>query len=231
MVISKSVRPSLASAGQAWRALIVMAVTGLCGVSVAGAPAPLARTTVALAPELSGLRTLHVPISTASPRAQRFFDQDVRLVYAFNHAESIRAFREAARLDPSLAMAYWGQALALGPNLNAPMTRENGRAAYLAIQAARAASGPVSPRERRLIDALAARYAPEGDGDRPALDRAYASAMQNVAAQYPEDPDIQTVYADAVMNTMPCDYWQKDGGAKPDTARILASLERTIAQY
>jgi hypothetical protein len=134
-----------------------------------------------------------VPISTAVPRAQRFFDQGMRLLYAFNHAESIRAFREAARLDPSLAMAYWGQALALGPNLNAPMTRENGRAAYLAIQAARAASDRVSPRERALIDALAARYAPEGDGDRPALDHAYASAMQDVAAQYPEDPDIQTV--------------------------------------
>jgi pimeloyl-ACP methyl ester carboxylesterase len=213
------------------RALVVIAAIGLCGVSVAGAPALSARTTEALAPELSGLGTLHVPISTAVPRAQRFFDQGMRLLYAFNHAESIRAFREAARLDPSLAMAYWGQALALGPNLNAPMTRENGRAAYLAIQAAQAASDRVSPRERALINALAARYAPEGDGDRPALDRAYASAMQKVAAQYPEDPDIQTVYADAMMNTMPWDYWQKDGGAKPDTARILDSLERTIARY
>ena len=111
------------------RALFVVAAIGLCGVSVAGAPAPLARTTDALAPELSGLGTLHVTVSTATPRAQRFFDQGMRLLYAFNHAESNRAFREAARLDPSLAMAYWGQALALGPNLNAPMTRDSGRAA------------------------------------------------------------------------------------------------------
>ena len=213
------------------RALFVVAAIGLCGVSVAGAPAPSAPSTEALAPELSGLGTLHVPISTATPRAQRFFDQGMRLLYAFNHAESIRAFREAARLDPSLAMAYWGQALALGPNLNAPMTRDNGRAAYAAIQAARAAAPRVTPRERSLIEALASRYAPEGAGDRPALDRAYAAAMQKVAGQYPEDPDIQTLYADAAMNTMPWDYWQKDGTAKPETARILDRLERTIARY
>jgi pimeloyl-ACP methyl ester carboxylesterase len=213
------------------RALFVVAAIGLCGVSVAGAPEPPARTADALAPELSGLGTLHVPISTGIPLAQRFFDQGVRLLYAFNHAEAIRAFRESARLDPALAMAYWGQALALGPNLNAPMTRDNGRAAYAAIQAARAAAPRVTPRERSLIEALAFRYAPEGAGDRPALDRAYAVAMQKVAAQYPEDPDIQTVYADAVMNTMPWDYWQKDGTAKPETARILDTLERTIARY
>jgi hypothetical protein len=187
--------------------------------------------TEALAPELSGLGTLHVPVSTATPRAQRFFDQGMRLLYAFNHAESIRAFREAARLDPSLAMAYWGQALALGPNLNAPMTADNGRAAYAAIQAARAAAPRVTPRERSLIEALATRYAPDGAGDRPALDRAYAAAMQKMAGQHPDDPDIQTLYADAAMNTMPWDYWQKDGTAKPETARILDMLERTIARY
>jgi pimeloyl-ACP methyl ester carboxylesterase len=213
------------------RALFVVTVLGLCGVPAAGAPAPSALLTEALAPELSGLGTLHVPISTAVPRAQRFFDQGMRLLYAFNHAESIRAFREAARLDPSLAMAYWGQALALGPNLNAPMTRENGRAAYAAAQAARAAAPRATPRERALIDALAARYAPEGAGDRPALDRAYAAAMQKVAVQYADDPDIQTLYADAAMNTMPWDYWQKDGTAKPETARLLDLLERTIARY
>jgi pimeloyl-ACP methyl ester carboxylesterase len=213
------------------RALFVVAAIGLCGVSVAGAPAPSAPSTEALAPELSGLGTLHVPVSTAIPRAQRFFDQGMRLLYAFNHAESIRAFREAARLDPSLAMAYWGQALALGPNLNAPMTVDNGRAAYTAIQAALGAAPRVTARERALIEALAARYAPEGAGDRQALDRAYAAAMQKVAALYTDDPDIQTLYADAAMNTMPWDYWQKDGTAKPETARILDILERTIARY
>ena len=214
----------------AMRNLTLVAVVMLCGVSLAGAPAPSTRDAAALAPELSGLGTLHVPVSTSTPQAQKFFDQGMRLLYAFNHAEAIRAFREAARLDPSLAMAYWGQALALGPNLNAPLTVENGRAAYVAIQAARAAASQVTPRERALIDGLAARYAAGGGGDRPALDRAYAAAMRQAAERFPDDPDVQTLDADATMNTMPWDYWMKDGGAKPETARILASLERAIAR-
>jgi pimeloyl-ACP methyl ester carboxylesterase len=218
---------TLTSARRAF--VVAAAATVLSGVSVAGARvSPAAE---ALAPELSGLGTLHVPVSTATPRAQRFFDQGMRLLYAFNHAEAIRAFREAARLDPTLAMAYWGQALALGPNLNAPMTRDNGRAAYVAVQAARAAAPRVTTRERALIDALVTRYAPEGAGDRPALDGAYAVAMQKVAAQFPDDPDVQTLYVDAAMNTMPWDYWQKDGTAKPETARVLDILERVIARH
>ena len=116
------------------RGYVVMAVILVCGASAAGAPAPSARLIAALAPELSGLGTLHVPVSTAVPQAQRFFNQGVRLLYAYNHAESLRAFREAARLDPALAMAHWGQALVLGPNLNAPMTPENGREAAAAVR-------------------------------------------------------------------------------------------------
>jgi hypothetical protein len=123
-------------------------------------------------PELTGLGTLHMAVTTPVPQAQRFFDQGLRLLYGFNHAESIRAFREAARLDPSLAMAYWGQAIALGPNLNAPMTQENGRHAYAAIRQARELSSRATSRERTLIEALTLRYAPDGKGDRAALDRA-----------------------------------------------------------
>jgi pimeloyl-ACP methyl ester carboxylesterase len=220
----------------ATRVFALVTVMIACGVPVAGAPAPSTRDAAALAPELSGLGTLHVPVSTRAPQAQRFFDQGMRLLYAFNHAEAIRAFREAARLDPSLAMAYWGQALALGPNLNAPMTRESGRAAFVAIQAAlaaasRATASQTTRRERALIDALAVRYAPEGGGERPALDRAYAAAMQKVAARFPDDPDVQTVYADAQMNTMPWDYWEKDGRPKAETARVLDVLERVIARH
>ena len=115
------------------------AVAGLllCAAVAVGSQSVGARAAdVPLAPELSGLGTLHVPVATPIPRAQRFFDQGMRLLYAFNHTEAIRAFREAARLDPGFAMAYWGQALALGPNLNAPMTQDNGRLAYAAIQQA-----------------------------------------------------------------------------------------------
>ena len=111
-----------------------------------------------------------MPVTTSVPQAQRFFDQGLRLLYAFNHAEAIRAFREAARLDPGLAMAHWGQALALGPNLNAPMTQENGRQAYAAIRQALKTARRATARERALIEALALRYAPDGKGDRAALE-------------------------------------------------------------
>jgi pimeloyl-ACP methyl ester carboxylesterase/tetratricopeptide (TPR) repeat protein len=213
------------------RAISMAAVILLCGVPIVAAPAPVDRTTGALAPELGGLGTLHVPVSTTVPRAQRFFDQGMRLLYAFNHAEAIRAFREAARLDPDLAMAYWGEALALGPNLNAPMTRDSGLNAYVAVRRAVSVASRVTLRERVLIDALSARYASDGAGDRPALDRAYAAAMQTAADRFPDDPDVQTLYADAQMNTMPWDYWQKDGTPKAATSRTLDVLERVITRY
>jgi len=209
----------------------VSAVIVLCGVLAAGAPALHAQSAgTPIAPALTGLGALHVPVTTAVPRAQQFFDQGMRLLYAFNHAEAIRAFSEAARLDPALAMAYWGQALALGPNLNAPMTLENGQQAYAAIRQAQDVSVRATPRERALVEALAVRYAPDGKGDRPALDRAYAAAMLKVAGRFPDDPDVQTLSADAQMNTMPWDYWQKGGSAKPETARTLDVLERVITR-
>jgi tetratricopeptide (TPR) repeat protein len=187
-------------------------------------------TDVPVAPELSGLGTLHMTVSTANARAQRFFNQGMRLLYAFNHAEAMRAFRESARLDPAMPMAYWGQAVALGPNLNAPMTSENGRAAYAAIRAAKERASHSSARERALIDALSRRYTAE-DGERAALDRAYAEAMRDVAERFPDDPDVGTLYADAQMNTMPWDYWQKDGSPKPETARVLSKLESVLARH
>jgi len=197
---------------------------------IAPATSARAQESVPKAPELTGLGTLHMPVTTSVPQAQRFFDQGLRLLYAFNHAEAIRAFREAARLDPGLAMAHWGQAIALGPNLNAPMTQENGRQAYAAIRQARALSSRATPREQALIEALLLRYAADGKGDRAALDRAYAGAMQKAADRFEDDPDVQTLFADAQMNTMPWDYWQKDGTAKPETARILTALETVIAR-
>ena len=184
-----------------------------------------------LAPLLTGLGSHEWRVTTAVPRAQQFFNQGLRLLYAFNHTEAQRAFREAARLDPTLAMAFWGQAMTVAPNLNAPLTPDNARQAYAAIKAALAKAPSASPRERALIEALATRFAADGLGDRPALDRAYASAMSRVAAAYPDDPDVLTWYADAVMNTMPWDYWQKDGSPKAETTRLLETLERVIKRH
>src|SRR5262245_16470631 len=186
-----------------------------------------------LAPELEGLGNLSMPVSTANPRAQRFFDQGVRLLFAFNHQEAMRAFREAARLDADLGMAYWGQAMAISPNLNAPLTPENRRIAVKAIEKARVASSRSTSisssrddaRDRALIDALGKRFIGSASAGRAALDRAYADAMQRVAALYPGDPNVQTLYADALMNTMPWDYWKKDGSPKPDTVTVIATLE------
>src|SRR6187200_3513903 len=113
---------------------------------------------VPIAPELTGLGTLHMPVTTSVPEAQRFFDQGLRLLYAFNHAEAIRAFREAARLDPGLAMAHWGQALILGPNINAAMEPTDETPAYEAIRKAVAMKSGASAKEAILIDALSVRY-------------------------------------------------------------------------
>ena len=191
----------------------------------AGAPS-----SPALAPELAGLGTDHLEVSTRVPRAQVFFDQGLRLLYAFNHEESRRAFQEAARLDPSLAMAHWGQAITLAPNLNAPMKPASARLGRAAILEATRLSHNANAMERALIDALARRFAADPASPRPPFDRAYAEAMTGVAAAYPLEPNVQTLYADAVMNTMPWDYWQKDGSPKPATSVLMTALEGAMAR-
>ena len=126
----------------------------------------------------TGLGSHEWQVTTAVPRAQQFFNQGLRLLYAFNHTEALRAFREAARLDPELAMAFWGQAMTLGPNLNAPLTPENARQAYAAIQAGAGVDGrSIAARARARSRRWRRDLRADGVGDRPALDRAYASAM------------------------------------------------------
>lgn len=216
-------------------AVTMLLVAGGAGLPVpqpAAAQAPIAPVVEApLAPLLEGLGKNEWPVTTRVPRAGQFFNQGVKLLYGFNHPEALRSFREAARLDPTLAMAFWGQAMAVGPNLNAPLSADNARHAYDAIQAGKRAAAAASARERAIIEALALRFAADGVGDRPALDRAYASAMARVAAAHPGDPDVQTFYVDAVMNTMPWDYWQKDGAPKPETTRVLHTLETVMAAH
>jgi tetratricopeptide (TPR) repeat protein len=181
-------------------------------------------------PLLDGLGDLHHPISTTDTLAQRYFDQGLRLAYAFNHGEAIRSFEEAARLDPSCAMCYWGKALALGPNINAPMDTAAAREAYAALRQARSLAARATDRERAYVDALAARYAAEPSADRAELDAAYAAAMREVARRAPDDPDAATLFAEALMDTSPWDYWKADGSPKPATREILSALERALAR-
>lgn len=196
-----------------------------------GAMAPAPEATGPIAPLLANLGNLHHAVTTSNSRAQQFFDQGLRLVYAFNHAEAVRAFREAARLDPTMAMAYWGHAYALSPNVNDPITPEREKQAYEIIQRAVALKEGASEAERAYIDALARRYSEKFGEDRLAKDQAFVAAMKEVAARYPDDPDAATISAASIMETMPWRYWREDGAAQPGTEEAIGILERTIARF
>lgn len=180
------------------------------------------------APLLEQLGQLHFPITTSSREAQRYFDQGLLLAYGFNHPEAVRSFKEAARLDPQCAMAYWGVALALGPNINAPMTEQAAPEAWKALQRAREFAPKVTEREQAYIQALSERYADEVRPDRAKLDKAYADAMRELSKRYPDDLDAATLFAEAVMDTMPWEYWTADKKPKPGTTEVLATLESVL---
>ncbi len=167
-------------------------------------------------------------VTVSLPLAQNYFDQGLRWLWAFNHAEAIRAFREGERLDPSCAMCAWGIAFASGPNINAAMDAPGLDTARAAIARARKLVSSVSARERRLIEALAARYASTDANARAQLDTAYALAMKNVVAADPEDDEARTLYADALMNLSPWNYWNADGSPRSDTPVLLAELEGVL---
>jgi tetratricopeptide (TPR) repeat protein len=182
-------------------------------------------------PLWDNLGTLHYPITTANPQAQQYFDQGLRLAYGFNHAEARRAFHHAQQLDPGCALCYWGEALVLGPNINAGMGEDANAPALDALAKATAASS-ASAKEQALIAALATRYAADPQADRPTLDKAYAEAMLSVAAAYPEDADIAVLTAEALMDTQPWDYWEPSAtGAKTPKGRtneMIAMLEGVL---
>jgi tetratricopeptide (TPR) repeat protein len=195
------------------------------------APAPAGSAYEEAAPPLFGnLGTHHWKITTASPEAQRYFDQGLRLAYGFNHAEARRAFRQAQRLDPGCAMCFWGEAYVLGPNINVPMDPAANAPALDAVARAAAVAGGVSAKEQALVAALAERYSPDPAVERAALDLAWADALGAVAAQYPDDIELLVLHAEAMMDLQPWDYWA-DGGKTPKghAAEIVASLERALA--
>ena len=181
------------------------------------------------APLFKGLGTHHHKISTKNARAQLLFDQGVRLDFGFNHAEAIRSFREAARLDRHCAMCWWGVAFSLGSNINLPMQDDAIKPAWQALQNAIALKRYASNEERDWIDALAARYSADPKADRAKLDAAYADAMGALWKKYPNDLDAGTFYAEAMMDTQPWDYWQNDGVTpKGHALEIVSTLERII---
>src|SRR3954470_21302361 len=181
-----------------------------------------------------GLGGFHRAVATASPEAQLYFDQGMRFVWAFNHDEATRSFARAAQIDPSCAACWWGVALTLGPNYNMPMMAEaRARAGWEAIAKARAAAPAATPVERALIEALANRFLgakplDPSNSARPL--KAYVEAMRGVAARFPDDMDVRTLYAEALMNTNPWKLWNADGTPGPGTPDILAALRRVLAR-
>lgn len=181
-------------------------------------------------PLFDNLGSLHHPITTTSEQAQRYFDQGLRLVYAFNHEEAIRSFEAAIQQDPQAAMPYWGVALALGPNINSAMGKKAEHRAIDMIQKARRLADHTRPEEQAYIEALAARYVSRKASKRKGLDEAYTKAMRSVAQRFPEDDDAATLFAEALMDLRPWDFWKPDGQPQPGTDEIITTLETVLAR-
>ena len=208
--------PRLRTVSSALFSLLSLSLLGAAGISSGAVPA------------MTGLGTPHMAVTTRSPLAQKYFDQGLRLCYAFNHEEAIRAFREVARLDPSCAMAHWGIAYALGPNVNFPVDPDREKEAFAEIQKAKALAPKATAKERAWIEAMAKRYSDDPKADLHALDQAYADAMKNLAAKYPADPDASTIYAEALLDVTPWDWWTNDGKPEAGIPEAIAAVDRVL---
>ncbi|HTL78776.1 MAG TPA: hypothetical protein VL136_05150, partial [Candidatus Babeliales bacterium] len=180
-------------------------------------------------PLYEGLGSYSRKVTTKSAEGQRYFDQGLGFLHGFNHRAAIRAFQQAAELDPNCAMAHWGTALACGPHINAmAVPPAEAALAWKELELAQKNAGNADPIERALIDALAKRYANPQPEDRSGLDRAYADAMREVWKEYPKDPDVGALFAEAMMNLRPWDQWTPDGKPQPGTDEILATLKAVL---
>ena len=207
------------------------AIATLMLVSYSGAQSKLAdEINERGAPLFNNLGSYQHAISTKSPEAQRYFNQGLILTYGFNHGEAIRSFKEAIRLDSNCAMCYWGVALALGPNINKPMDAADVPRAWEALQQAKRLAAIATEKEKAYINALAARYSSQPVADRRSLDLAYANAMRDVMKRYPDDLDAATLFAEAVMDTMPWEYYTEDRRPKAVTEELVRALEFVIAK-
>ena len=207
--------------------MLVLAIALLPGCKTRTDAARVANTPPA-APLYTDLGAHHHPI-TASPEGQSYFDQGLRLLYAFNHDEAIASFKEGARLDPDCAMCWWGVALALGPNINLPMDPKAEPEAWDAVRKAAALAPKVKLEERDYIAAVSQRYANKPE-QRAALDSAYADAMRALHTKYPEDLDAATLYAEALMDLQPWNYWTVGGQPKGAIEEIVGTLEGVLAK-
>ena len=215
----------------AWTALVAALLLPLALLFATDAPAQQRK---APPPRLFvGLGDLHHPVSTSNRLAQRFFNQGLTFVYAFNHQEAVRSFQRAAELDPKLAIAHWGMALALGPNYNSGMDSERAERARQALRRAEAIAArepSTSAAERDYIAALQPRFAPsDASGVDPA--EAYEVAMRALAQRYPDDPDAATLFADSMMTPRAWNLWNADGTPAPGTEEIVATLESVLARH
>jgi tetratricopeptide (TPR) repeat protein len=194
------------------------------GASTSAAAEKPAAATMPLYP---GLGPVHHPVSTTSPLAQKYFDQGLAFTYGFNHDEAVISFKQAAQIDPKMAMAYWGIAVVSGPNYKLPRDPARGKEAHDAVARARALKPGASPEERALIDAVAERYGADGASS-IASDQAYANAMRTVAHKYPDDFDVQTLFAESLMDLHGSGLWNLDGKPGPDTLEIVTTLEAVL---
>ncbi len=184
------------------------------------------------APLFQGMGAIHHPISNVSPEAQRYFDQGLALVYAFNFGEAINSFQQASRLDPNAPMPYWGLALAYGPNYNAwTVSRDHERAGFDAIQTAVGLEPAATEAERAYIDALARCFSDDPKPDQPKLARDYAVAMREVYRKHPDDPDAAALFAASLMNLNPWQLWKLDGTPGSDTEEIVSVLENALGRW
>lgn len=182
-----------------------------------------------IAPLFENLGDLSYPITTNNEKAQTFFNQGLRLTYAFNHAEAHRSFMEASRLDPTSAMTFWGQAYTLGPNINDPLPPEDRKIKINeAMAKAKSLISSATPKEQALIQALTARYSEDLTKDVAELNMAYMIEMAKVLKKYPEDAEVQVLYAASVMNTVPWNYWDQDGNPSPNISEAKAALEKAM---
>ena len=191
------------------------------------ADAGYARAEDGIAPLLEGIGPVRFPITSESPAAQAYFNQALTFSYGFNHAEAIRSFTQAAQLDPTCGVCWWGVALALGPNINAAMDDAAVAPAWEAVEQALALREQASSLEQGLIDAVATRYSESGE-DRDALDAVYAGSMRALAERFPDNPHVLTLYAESLMDLYPWSYWGEDGTPKEHTDELVATLEKVI---